>query len=495
MDNITLDKVIGLPPGDLSSLDAPMKYSMPVATIIPGEPKIEKSAAVFRIQTSMTKYKKLLNEYGYSISGDSLKVAFIADNFPTDTFSNEYGASFLENMLNIGPGGIGQLAQMTGSTSGTEMMSELSRSIGSLLDPGLLKTGVGKLEEGANKLQGAFDKMSKHGGLVGKLGNAVNATLGGARLDFPQVWKGSGFSPSYTMTIRLYNPEPSDEKSTKKYIVGPLAALLLLGLPRANKNSTYAYNWPFFNRLNCPGIYFLNPCCITSINVIKGGDQQSIAWNQRMGIVDVRLEFTSLFNTLICGAEKTITDRPTLHSYLNAMVQEKEIKGLPRKKFDDFGVSSRTTNKKDKHSIKSMTGHIADEIEIISTRTDIQQDLVMGELTKTTNQATSLKSFANAIVKQAKNAAVNPITTMQSAVNLVSDYKNKYDSVLNLVGNVKDFDKTNLQSSLSQLSYSLNQFNTEVVDDIKKIKVKDIHAKAQNLKNKTNKIIPETINV
>jgi len=499
MATIQLQSTIGLPPGGGTVLDLPMKYSMPVASIVPGEPQLQQSGAVFKIIPKFSKYKELLEEYGYSFpSGiNRLNIAFIADNFPTDTFSNEYGPSFLENMMNIGPAGLGQLAQMAGSKSATEMISKFSKFAKDNVDNPYAKNAFSMVGGGAESIGNIFNKMKKEGGMLGTVGSAVNASLAGARLDFPQVWKGSGFSPSYTMTIRLYNPKPADEECTKKYIIGPLAALLLLGLPRASNESNYAYNWPFFNTLRCPGIYFLNPCCITSINVIKGGDQQSIAWNQRLAIVDVRLEFTSLFNTLISGAKGT-KDRPTLESYLEAMAKEKNIheRKLPRDNIENIKVTNIiSSNENVDKTIKSATGKIAKEATDQLKRTSIQQDLAMGELTKTTNQTKSLKSFASAIVKQAKDATLHPINTMNSAVNLVRDYKNKYEATLNLAGNIKSFDKNNLLSSLSQLSYSLDRFDNEVATDLKKIRVKDVHAKAQSLKNKTDNITPKTISV
>jgi hypothetical protein len=121
------------------------------------------------------------------------------------------------------------------------------------------------------------------------------------------------------MTVRLYNPNPRSVKDTKKFIVGPIVALMLLAVPITDNGSTYS--WPFFHRILSPGIYDLNPGFISNITVIKGGDQQQISQQQRMGIVDVRIDVGSLFSTMVAGgtaiSQKT---RPTVRKYAQAML-------------------------------------------------------------------------------------------------------------------------------------------------------------------------------
>jgi len=161
---------------------------------------------------------------------------------------------------------------------------------------------------------------NKVGGLAGRL-------MAGARVDFPQVWKNSGFTPSYTMTVRLYNPRPGNYTATKKYIIGPLAALLLLGLPISSDGDTY--NWPFLHKIRCPGIYNLNPAFISNITVVKGGDQQQISHKQTMGIVDVRIDFGSLYNSILAEeGNRKLANRPTLNSYLKALEDYKPIEDI-----------------------------------------------------------------------------------------------------------------------------------------------------------------------
>jgi hypothetical protein len=118
------------------------------------------------------------------------------------------------------------------------------------------------------------------------------------------------------MTIRLYNPNPQSDIATDKYIIGPIAALMLLGTPISDDGATY--NWPFLHKVRATGIYDLDPAYIGGITIIKGGDQQSIAYNQRLGMVDVRIDFGSLYNTMV-ASNSANPARPTLKKYLNVM--------------------------------------------------------------------------------------------------------------------------------------------------------------------------------
>ena len=58
------------------------------------------------------------------------------------------------------------------------------------------------------------------------------------------------------------------------------------------------------------------------MTVVKGGDQQQIAYNQRLGIVDIRLEFAGLFTSLYHSTKTE--NRTTLKEYLKVLTEERE---------------------------------------------------------------------------------------------------------------------------------------------------------------------------
>jgi len=159
----------------------------------------------------------------------------------------------------------------------------------------------------------------------GRAGDIIDSLMAGGRIDFPSLWKNSSYAPSYTMTIRLYNPNPASKEATEKYIIGPIAAIMLLGVPISSDSTTYS--WPFLHSFHSPGIYKLDPAFISNITIVKGGDQQQIALNQSLALVDVRIDVGSLFNSMLV-ADKTITGRPTVFNYIETLRETKKVSPL-----------------------------------------------------------------------------------------------------------------------------------------------------------------------
>ncbi len=334
--------VYGLPPSTWIS-DEMIINSMPVLEIIPCKPRFQSGLNLFAVEDAREDYLKILGNHGYA-TDVPIKCAFLADNFPTDSFTNEYGETFLQKFTDVASQGMSQLAQMTGAGSGTEAMqniggafSQLGEDVGGMMGGAL--SGFGGMAAGAGKgIQNLINKMKSGGasGLSKMLGGGaqlINQMVAGHRVDFPQVWRNSGFTPSYTATVRLYNPNPASQASTEQYIIGPLAVLLCLAVPRSNDGKTY--NWPFFHKVKATGIYDLEPAVITNITIIKGGDQQQIAYNQNLGIVDVRLDFASLYGSMIVEeGVNTFSNRPTVRSYLRGLRKRDKALSTSRNKLN-----------------------------------------------------------------------------------------------------------------------------------------------------------------
>jgi hypothetical protein len=319
------DGIIGLPPKSYVS-DTMIRNSMPVLEILPGKPNFARGLALFSVEEDTETYDRILARTGFSIS-HPIKLAFIADNFPTDTFTNDYGETFLQKSTDVVAENLGQIMQITGQQNAIQG----AKSLLNLLGQGGEAVGgtVGQMmqsiaeqgEKGATALTQMMNRAAAQGGGAGMLGmgaQTINKLLANHRIDFPQIWRNSGYTPQYSITIRLYNPNPGSLESTERFVLGPLAAILCLGLPRTTDGRTY--NWPFFHRINCRGLWHLDPGVITNINVIKGGDQQQIAYNHRLAMVDVRIDFISLFNSMIAEESTTnVTGRPTLKRYIDQM--------------------------------------------------------------------------------------------------------------------------------------------------------------------------------
>ncbi|MEA2078812.1 MAG: hypothetical protein U9P00_02965 [Pseudomonadota bacterium] len=358
--NEDIDFIIGMPPisptehdefGKGPRTDAHVKNAMPLVHIQPGVPNFtsgydlmtrepafirgyssQHTDADMKRVSSRQSYVDLLKDLGFNLKqghpsiSNHLTCAFLADSFPTDTFTNEYGENWLQKITNIGGEGLHGLSQMMGGRTATEMAQKLAeaskdagKKVGGVL--GDLITGAANMAERAKAGLGGMVETLPEGSTLRKLLGQVDILAAGGRIDFPMLWKNSTYQPSYTMTIRLYNPNPSSQRTTAKYIIGPIAALLLLGLPQSVGSGVYS--WPFIHKFWAPGIYSIDPGYIASVTVVKGGDQQQISWKQRMGVVDVRIDFGSVFNSILSGAAASRT-RPTLAGYLNAMADEKE---------------------------------------------------------------------------------------------------------------------------------------------------------------------------
>lgn len=356
-----IDYIIGMPPA-LASDDAVlgrtntvMENSMPLARIYPGIPSFTKGLTLFTRRPAFSanernkkslSYSNLLSDHGHHLNQPGaqgcLTVAYIADSFPTDSFSNDYGENFLQKFTDVASEGAASIAQMMGTRSAGEALNKIAGGLpmGAEIQNALSKAGDVMRNTLPSSVMGGIDITSK--------------LAAGSRIDFPMVWKSSGFQPSYTMTIRLYNPNPGNAASTEKYIVAPIAALMLLGIPTSQDGVTYS--WPFIHRIQSPGIYDLDPAFISNVTIIKGGDQQQIAYNQKLGIVDVRIDFGSLFSSMLASNNLQRT-RPTLKSYLDGISTQKN--GV--KNFSTVGQTSLEVDRN--HALQDSVARPSSPIE------------------------------------------------------------------------------------------------------------------------------------
>lgn len=344
----TLKELTGNQTFNRSPQQKVINNAMPIVHIQPGIPSFTKGLDLMSRTPAMSSstntitysdvsgtgkrgsYLEQLATLGFSLKQGTpaipgfLSCNYLADNFPTDTFTNEYGENFLQKITNVASEGMAGISQMFGGRSATDVLNSILGQIGA--GGGVTGKGADATKQAMSKLGGVIKGAAPENSTIGRIINNANVLAAGGRIDFPMLWKNSTYTPSYTMTIRLYNPNPNSREVTSKYIIGPIAALLLLGLPMSV--GAGAYSWPFIHRFYSPGIYDLDPGYISSITIVKGGDQQQIAWKQRMGLVDVRIDFGSVFNSILSNASSS-RNRPTLKGYLNAMAEEKtDVHGL-----------------------------------------------------------------------------------------------------------------------------------------------------------------------
>jgi hypothetical protein len=327
----TLPEIFGMPPDNLLAETRRKQLdSMPTCHFYPSQPVFKFGLDLFFLKSCWTEsnnsdpsYTELLSKHGFATpnsAGKGIKVAYLADNFPTDTFTNEYGENFLQGMTDVASSTAAQINQFFGLKDAREGLKKLTTGIAGILPTDIAGFNVsGAAQKFFTGAGNAITSVANRIGVGGGLG-ILGRLAAGARLDFPMVWKSAGFQPSYSLTIRLYNPNPRSIEATKKYIVGPIVALMLLGVPISQDGATYS--WPYLHKIVSPGIFELNPGFISNITVIKGGDQQQISQQQRLSMVDVRIDIGSLYSTMVAGTNIDQRTRPTVRKYMDTMLQQ-----------------------------------------------------------------------------------------------------------------------------------------------------------------------------
>lgn len=293
--------------------------SMPILEITPADPSFVEGLTVFTADPNVDGYRNILRSIGYEIdSASPIRIAYLADNFPTDTVTNDYGESFLNKITDLVSTGASDLVYMFGGRNASDTLQKMLNLAAGMFPGGEKAFGLvkGKLEDFGNRLA-----QLPGGGLGRSILSNLNVLLAGHRVDFPMIWRNSSYQPSYEITVRLWNPAPGNARATNKFIVGPIVALLLLATPRSVEKGFF--KWPFLIKAKSKGIFTLDPGFISNISIIKGGEQISIGYNQRLSIVDVRISMGSLYSHLITTSSGT--EVPDLRKYARNLRERTDI--------------------------------------------------------------------------------------------------------------------------------------------------------------------------
>jgi len=330
--DLSIDKVIGLPPNysfgePNASDDAFILSSMPIMAIYPAYPgrpdgkKVGLQTFHLKYPLGREKYETILKSAGiqsYSKTEHCIYVAFTNEASLSESFTSEYGESKFEQIGNIASSAAEELRYITGTASMGEAVKSVGQHMGAAL--GTLAGAAGTV---AGWGEAALEKISG--------GTGVSKILTGSKIDFPQMWKGCSYSPSYSVSIRLYNYNPRDLNLHRKYIIEPLAKLLAFVVPISDSASTYSF--PVLCSVSCPGLFMVKAAYVSSIEVIKGGDANNISFIQRPGIVDVKMTFNDLYGSMIAEdpASEPAKDpfRPTFEEYVQHLGSYSELPAGP----------------------------------------------------------------------------------------------------------------------------------------------------------------------
>lgn len=340
----SVEEIMGMPPAAYHNSDykSIILNSMPVLELTPGYPQYRKAGSTglklysFDKVEGDRKFADILNNLGLPVPVTPMKFAFQYEAPFTESFSNEFSESMFEEIGNFKIPFIQEAKYITGASSTSQAIKDLSKVFGS--DPITIQAGLDKLKaEGpldrtltsvaeflAKGLTGVasagvgaaenFVKSSfpKHGAQILKL-------LEGSNIDFPKIWQTSIYSPSYSVSIKLTNPNPMSDVSYNEHVIYPLIYLLSFVTPISDSESTFTF--PLLSKVNCPGLFKIDSGYVQSLDVTKGGESGDIAFKQRPGTIEVRLTFAEMYNTMISTNKKYIgdqdQDRPTLVKYID----------------------------------------------------------------------------------------------------------------------------------------------------------------------------------
>lgn len=326
MATVQIPEIIGLPPESYES-EALIYNTMPIAEFTPCNPDFSFGPVLYQITPDWKNYESLLNSYGF-FNKRPIKIAFIADSMPSYTFTNEYGESFIDRMTDFVTSTASDISQMFGGKTVGESVSNIANKLkGSKND--VIKGLGGTIGDGLDNLRGLQNQIAssgKTGAFLSKTIDMISSLGAGSRMDFPLIWKSSNFTPSISMTTRLYNPLPKNIEMTNKYIIGPLAAILTMACPTSS--GPYTFQWPFFSKIKCKGLFNFEHGFISSISLIIGGDQSQVTYTQIPSLIDVRIEIGTVYNTVIASPKGT-KGALSLNSLLESIgLNFKELKDI-----------------------------------------------------------------------------------------------------------------------------------------------------------------------
>jgi len=259
---------------------------------------------------AMDLYKDYLNKGAgitsiekFSKNPDGITVAFQHMSPVSESYSND----FSQNSL------------LAGLTSGNQNLQDIGMLMGA---EGSYEALKGKAE--GTKYEGIFegieDMQQKAIDLGAKFGGNSMATFTkdttelmkklDHKIDFPMMWRGSSFSTSYTLMIRLYNPIPLNDDYYERLIIAPLMALLAFVCPKSTDGKTWTY--PFIMKFSIPGRADLRAAYCSNLSVVKGGDVNDVAYNSRPNMIDINMSINPVHSVKLFSTEELTSDAPSL---------------------------------------------------------------------------------------------------------------------------------------------------------------------------------------
>lgn len=251
-------------------------------------------------EAAMNRYKRMCIDYlgAAAVNPPSGVRLFLTDDtVVTDGVMTNYQPNFFQNLAD----GVSKFAQS---------ITNIGRSMHSYSYDKFVDSAISSIDTNAisNKVasMGLSDKHSDmFGGIVDGLKEGAAIVLKGNRLSLPKIWSESSYTPSFSVTTKLFSPYGSP-KAIQEFIIKPLTMILLMGVPHTE--DMVSYGKPFALTIRAWGSSYLTLGGITSITLQRGGSDTLYNIYKQPLVINVNIEFTSLVDGIAAFA----TDRKEL---------------------------------------------------------------------------------------------------------------------------------------------------------------------------------------
>ena len=339
----------------------------------------------------------------------SLKVCVMNEGSIQESFSNEFGDTiFSEIASGISSSFIRDAAAVLNITDVDTLKSKLGDVSGALAG---MMGGTDALAKGQSKIAELQSKIAasageKAVGIASQMGNVMLHAALGHGVDFPQVWRSANFSPSYSFTVKLYNPDPGSQEETAKHIYGPLAALMSFVVPRSD-NGKFFYA-PWYCKFKMKGLIPEYAGYIRNISVSKGGDQNLISYKQIVGEVILKIDLAILYKTMTGGAKFDDVYSPQLLDWL----QEYTSTGKSFSNCADNNIPRWYEVESDEYKINNMKNmkNVIDNVVKVNAANVIQGSLVRDPVTTNSGLLNQLTGLTPNTISSISNL-INDVTT------------------------------------------------------------------------------------
>jgi hypothetical protein len=296
----------------------PVNWKLNLEPLFEAQNQSNKGGIGYEFDIAIAEFKKKCKLYGLpEFSG--LRILSTSDTIAQEEISNNYDDNYIGKTIN-------------GMTANFSDIRDVMRSVGSNLGGDISN----KTQQFAAQQANSNNIVSKgvsaiSSSKVGKAG--LNLLLSGRQISLPKIWKGTEYTPSLSLNVRLISPYGSP-KSIQKYVLEPLIYLMLMACPKTNDGITYGGNT--YLKVKAYGISDINLGAITNINIKRGGSDVTYNQFSQPLFVDLSITIAGLLPGFACLEDDLNPDlKPTL---VDAMQQPIVNSFAPIK--SDFGFVS-----------------------------------------------------------------------------------------------------------------------------------------------------------